>query len=274
MSQKGIKITVKIGGDLLKGDEANTALLEDICGIAKENRLVVVHGGGDIVTDFAKKLGKEQVFVVSPEGFKSRYTDKETAEIYAMVMAGMINTKIVGTFQQFGINAVGLSGFDGGLLRAERKKRLVIVDEAGRKRAIEGGYTGKISSVNSSLLEMLMEGGYVPVISPLAMGLEFEPLNVDGDRTTASVAKAIGADAVVYLTDVEGVMEGGAVLRKIGALEVDSLLEKIGPGMSTKIHAAVDAVKGGVKKAIITSGFADKPISSALEGARGTVISL
>lgn len=268
------RITVKIGGDLIKGEELNRLLLEDLCTLSKQGGLVVVHGGGDIVTDFAKRLGKEQVFVVSPEGFKSRYTDRETAEIYAMVMAGMINTKIVGVLQQFGINAVGLSGFDGGLLRAERKKRLVIVDEQGRKRAIEGGYTGKISSVNSSLIETLLSSGYVPVISPLAMGLEFEPLNVDGDRTTASIAKAIQADAVVYLTDVEGVMDGDKVIRKIAALEVEDLLEKIGPGMSTKIHAAVEAVKGGVKKAVITSGFVERPISSALEGSTGTVISL
>jgi acetylglutamate/LysW-gamma-L-alpha-aminoadipate kinase len=222
----------------------------------------------------AKKLGKEQVFIMSPEGFKSRYTDKETAEIYAMVMTGDINTKIVGTLQSFGINAMGLSGFDAGLIRAERKQRLVVVDEQGRKRAIEGGYTGKITSINSGLLDVLLKQGITPVISPLAIGLQHEPLNVDGDRTTAAVAKAIKADVIIYLTDVEGVLLDGKVVPKIGALEVEGLLEKIGPGMSTKIHAAVDAVKGGVGKAIITSGFTDNPLRNALEGKGGTVISL
>lgn len=268
-----MRVVVKIGGDLLKGNEPNIPLIEDLKELVKGKGLIIVHGGGDLVTDMAKKLGKEQRFVVSPEGFKSRYTDRETAEIYAMVMAGDISTKIVGLLQSFGINAIGLSGFDGGLLRAERKERLVIVDEEGRKRAIEGGYTGKISSVNSRLLEILIEQGYTPVISPLAMGLKFEPLNVDGDRTTSAVARAIKADAVVYLTDVEGVLLEGKVVPKIGIVEVESMLKRIGPGMSTKIHAALDAVKGGVGKAIITSGFAERPIMDALEGKRGTVIS-
>jgi acetylglutamate/LysW-gamma-L-alpha-aminoadipate kinase len=269
-----MKITIKIGGDLLKGKNINKALIEDLKALTKENAVVIIHGGGDLVTEVAKKLGKEQIFVTSPEGFRSRYTDGETAEIYAMVMAGEIITKIVGTLQSFGINALGLSGFDGGLLRAERKRRLVIVDEKGRKKAIEGGYTGKITSVNNELLEVLLRKGIVPVISPLAMGLEYEPLNVDGDRTTAAVAKAIEADAIIYLTDVEGVILNGKVIPKISILEVEGLLEKIGPGMSTKIHAAIDAIKGGVGKAIITSGFADNPLRSSLEGKCGTVISL
>jgi acetylglutamate/LysW-gamma-L-alpha-aminoadipate kinase len=265
-------ITIKMGGDLLKGSSLNTSLLRDLEAATKGHKVVVVHGGGDLVTEMATKLGKEQVFVTSPEGFKSRYTDRETADIYAMVMAGAINTKIVGTFHAFGINAVGLSGFDGGLLKAERKKRLVVVDEQGRKKAIEGGYTGKILSVNSGLIESLLGQGYTPTISPLAMGTEFEPLNVDGDRTASAVASAIKSDLAIYLTDVEGVLKGGEVIRKIDAIEVESLLKDIGPGMSTKIHAAVEGIRGGVKRAVITSGFSDKPITDALSGEKGTVI--
>lgn len=267
-------VAIKMGGDLLKGEGLNTPLLEDLKAVAASHKVVVVHGGGDLVTAMAKKLGKDQVFVTSPEGFKSRYTDRETAEIYAMVMAGDINTKIVATLHSFGINALGLSGFDGGLLRAERKKRLVVVDSEGRKKAIEGGYTGKITSVNSGLIESLLSQGYVPVISPLAMGLESEPLNVDGDRTTAAVASAVKADVIIYLTDVAGVLKDGKVIPRVSALEVESFLREIGPGMSTKIHAAVEAVRGGVRRAIITSGFTEKPLTDAIEGKQGTVVSL
>jgi acetylglutamate/LysW-gamma-L-alpha-aminoadipate kinase len=267
-------IAIKIGGDLLKGEGLNTPLLEDLKSVAASKRVVIVHGGGDLVTEMAKRLGKEQVFVTSPEGFKSRYTDRETADIYAMVMAGEINTKIVATLHSFGINALGLSGFDGGLLRAERKKRLVVVDEEGRKRAIEGGYTGKITSVNSTLIGSLISQGYVPVVSPLAMGAENEPLNVDGDRTTAAVASAIKADVIIYLTDVEGVLKDGKVIPRISAVDVEGLLREIGPGMSTKIHAAVEAVRGGAGRAVITSGFTEKPLTNAIDGKQGTVVSL
>jgi acetylglutamate/LysW-gamma-L-alpha-aminoadipate kinase len=269
-----MRITIKMGGDLLKGESLNTPLLEDLKSVTKEHNVVIVHGGGDLVTEMARRLGKEQVFVISPEGFKSRFTDRETADIYAMVMAGEISTKIVGTLQSFGINAVGLSGFDGGLLKAERKKRLVVVDDQGRKMAIDGGYTGKITSVNSGLLEVLMKEGYMPVVSPLAMGMENEPLNVDGDRTTAAVAAAVKADVILYLTDVSGVLKDSKVIGKISALDVESLLKEIGPGMSTKIHAAVEGIRGGVGKAIITSGFTERPLTNALEGRCGTVISL
>ncbi len=267
-----MKITIKMGGDLLKGKALNVPLVEDLKRVVGEHSVVIVHGGGDEVTEMAKRLGKEQIFVMSPEGFKSRYTDRETADIYAMVMAGKINTMIVGTLQSFGINAIGLSGFDGGLLRAERKKRLVIV-EGGKKRAIEGGYTGKITSVESGLLDTLMGRGFTPVISPLAMGTEYEPLNVDGDRTTGAVAKAVKADLMVFLTDVAGVLIGGKVVPKISAVDAGEAIEGIGPGMSTKIHAAIDAVRGGVGRAVIASGFTEKPLSDAIDG-RGTVISL
>lgn len=269
-----MKLVVKIGGDLLKGDKPNVSLIDDLREFSRGGSLIIVHGGGDRVTEIATKLGKEQKFVVSPEGFKSRYTDRETVEIYAMVMAGEINTKIVGMLQSFGINAIGLSGFDGGLLRAKRKERIVIIDEEGRKRAIDGGYTGKITSVNEKLLDLITTNGYVPVISPLAMGENFEPLNVDGDRTAGAIAKAIKADYLIFLTDVEGVIIDNKIIDKMNVVEAEELLKKIGPGMSTKVHAAIEALKDGVKKAIITSGFIDNPLKKAIEGRSGTTICL
>jgi acetylglutamate/LysW-gamma-L-alpha-aminoadipate kinase len=269
-----MKIVVKIGGDLIKEENINTSLIEDFKEYAKNKELIIVHGGGDRVTEIATKLGKEQKFVISPEGFKSRYTDKETIEIYTMVMAGEINKKIVRLLQSFGINAIGLSGFDGGLLRAKRKERIVIIDEKGRKRAIDGGYTGKITSVNSELISLLMEKGYVPVVSPIAMGEAFEPLNVDGDRAAGAIAKSINANILIYLTDVKGVLVNGEIIRRISVTDAEKILEKIGPGMSTKVHAAIDAIKNGVEKAIITSGFIERPITKAIKEEEGTVIYL
>lgn len=264
-------IVVKIGGSILKDDTA--AFVSDVRNVLAKNRMVFVHGGGKEVTKIAKKFGKEQEFVVSPEGFRSRYTDKETIEIFTMVMVGKINKQIVLNLQQQGIQAVGLSGLDGPLLYAKRKKRLIIVGENGRKRVIDGGYTGTISRVNDFLLRLLLENGYTPVVAPIAMGEEFEPLNVDGDRTAAYVAGALKADKLILLTDVEGLIQNGKVVPKLSISEVQSLLPKIGVGMSTKIYAATEALKLGVGEVLISSGLGSLPISSPLNHKCGTVIS-
>jgi acetylglutamate/LysW-gamma-L-alpha-aminoadipate kinase len=263
---------IKIGGSILRAG-ASFDLVTDLKELAKENRIVLVHGGGVEVTEIASKLGKEQKFIISPEGFRSRYTDRETAEIYMMVMAGKINKQIVLALLSQNVPAFGLSGLDGLLLRAERKKRLIVVDERGRKKVIDGGYTGKISSVNTSLIELLLEKGFVPVVTPIAVSEEFEPLNVDGDRTAAFIAGALKADRLILLTDVQGLVLKGKPIEKISASDVKEALGTIGQGMSTKMHAALEALNQGVGEVIVTSGSGAKPVSSALKHECGTVIS-
>src|SRR5689334_6933203 len=137
-------IVIKIGGSVVDGLHSTT--LADIQALTEREKLVFVHGGGKEVTATATKLGKEQKFIVSPGGVRSRYTDKETADIYTMVMSGKINKAIVGMLLRQGIKAVGLAGIDGGILKAERKKKLLIINDKGRKMMIDGGYTGRISS--------------------------------------------------------------------------------------------------------------------------------
>jgi acetylglutamate/LysW-gamma-L-alpha-aminoadipate kinase len=264
-------IVVKIGGSILK-EGAGSALISDLKGLLAEDKAVLVHGGGIEVTEIAAKLGKEQKFIISPEGFRSRYTDKETIEIYTMVMAGKINKQIVLALQSQGISAVGLSGLDGTLLKAERKKKLIAVDERGRKKVIDGGYTGKITEVSAGLLHFLLEKGYVPIVTPIAVSEEFEPLNVDGDRTAAFVAGALKADRLILLTDVAGLSLKGNLIPKISKTEVKEVLPEIGQGMSTKVHAALEALSQGVGEVIITSGLGEKPISAALKHEVGTVI--
>jgi acetylglutamate/LysW-gamma-L-alpha-aminoadipate kinase len=264
-------LVIKMGGSILK-EGASSELVSDLKTIAEEHKLVLVHGGGAEVTETATKLGKEQQFIVSPQGFRSRYTDKETMAIFTMVMAGKINKKIVLTLQSHGLPAVGLSGLDGALLKAERKKRLIIVDERGRKKVIDGGYTGKITEVKIDLLGLLLEKNYVPVVAPIATSEEFEPLNVDGDRTAAVIAGALRANCLILLTDVEGLLLKGKPVPKITAAEAEDVLSSIGKGMSTKVHAALEALNQGVKEVLITSGVKQQPISSAIKHESGTVI--
>jgi len=264
-------VTLKIGGSTLRSGVPSD-LVSDLKQRLTNDKVVLVHGGGMEVTDIAAKLNKEQKFIVSPQGFRSRYTDKETAEIYMMVMSGKINKQLVLTLQAQGIPAVGLSGLDGPLMRAERKKNLVIVDERGRKRVIDGGYTGKISKVNTELLTLLISNGYFPVVAPVAVSEEFEPLNVDGDRAAAYIAGSLKANRLVLLTDVEGITLNGKSIPRMTLTEAKDKLREVGAGMITKMYAAMEALEMGIDEVIVCSGLAKNPISSALAHESGTVI--
>src|ERR671922_643781 len=263
-------IVIKIGGSVVDG--LHSSALADIKSIAGKYKLVFVHGGGKEVTATATKLGKEQKFIVSPGGVRSRYTDKETAEIYTMVMSGKLNKVIVQMLLRQHINAVGVAGIDGGLLKAERKKKLIIVNEKGRKMAIDGGYTGKITSVDGALVSDLIRNGYVPVISPIALSEEFDFLNVDGDRAAAYIAGGIKADKVIFITDVNGLMLNEKLVNSMTLSQAKAALPKIGFGMEKKVLACTEALEMGVKEAIIASGQIDSPISSAIAHSNCTVI--
>jgi len=266
-------IVLKIGGDIFKKG-LNSKLCSDIKKVLEHEKMVIVHGGGDEVTLIAEKLGKKQVFITSPGGRRSRYTDEETVEIYTMVMAGKINKAIVRWFLSHGVPAIGLSGIDAALLKANRKKHLVIIDERDRKRIIEGGFTGNITKVNTTILELLLKNGYVPVVSSIALGEENEFLNVDSDRAAGHIAGALKADRIIFLTDVQGILLGGEYVKKILMCDAEGLLPKIGPGMDKKVIASVGALKAGVKEAIISSGFVEEPVTSALNHINGTVVTV
>jgi len=263
-------ITIKIGGSVV--DNLHPTTILDIKKIVKQEGVVLVHGGGKEVTKVSKELGKEPKFVVSPSGIKSRYTDKETAEIFTMVMSGKINKTIVGMLQKNGINAIGLSGIDGKIIQAERKKKLLIINEKGRKQAIDGGYTGKITNVNAALLKSLLEQGYTPVISPIALSEEFDFLNVDGDRAAAYVAGKIQSDKVLFLTNVDGLLMDEKLVKSLTLEEAKAIMPKIGFGMEKKILAATEALDMGVKEALIANGQRENPISAAIAHDKCTVI--
>ncbi len=263
-------ITIKIGGSVVENLHSST--IPDIKKVAQAEGVILVHGGGKEVTKTCERLGKEPKFVISPGGIKSRYTDKETAEIFTMVMSGKINKTIVQMLQKNGINAVGLSGVDGQIFLAERKEKLVIINEKGRKQVIDGGYTGKITSVNASLLRLLLEQGYTPVISPVAISKEFELLNVDGDRAAANVAGAIKSDKILFLTNVNGLLMEEKLVEKLTNAEAKKIRPKVGFGMEKKILAASEALDMGVSEALIANGQRENPISAAISHTKCTVI--
>lgn len=263
-------ITIKIGGSVV--DDLHESAIPDIKTVSEREGVILVHGGGREVTKVSAQLGKEPRFVTSPSGIKSRYTDKETAEIFTMVMSGRINKNIVRMLQKNGINAIGLSGIDAQVIRADRKKRLMIVNERGRKQAIDGGYTGKITGVNSEFIKSLLERGMVPVISPIAMSEESDFLNVDGDRAAAYVAGGAGSDKVLFVTDVDGLLVDDRLVTRLSLADAKEMRPKIGPGMEKKILAATEALDMGVATALIGSGKRENPISAAIAQDSCTVI--
>lgn len=264
-------IVIKFGGSVLY--DLHPSIIEDIRQISLNQKMVLVHGGGKEVTNIATKLGKEQRFIVSPTGIRSRYTDKETAEIYTMVMSGKINKIIVRMLIEAGIRAVGISGIDGNILKAIRKTKLTVLNEKGRKMIIEGGYTGKISSVETSLLNTLTGDGFLPVVSPIALSENYEYLNVDGDRAAAYIAGNLKADKVIFLTNVNGLHLDDKLVKNLTSSQAKEYLPKIGFGMEKKILASTEALMLGAKEVIISSGKVSNPVTSAINHVDCTVIS-
>lgn len=264
-------IVIKFGGSVLY--ELHPSIIEDLHQISQNEKMVLVHGGGNEVTNIATKLGKEQKFIVSPSGIRSRFTDKETAEIYTMVMSGKINKIIVKMMVEAGIKAVGISGIDAGILRAIRKAKLTVLNEKGRKMIIEGGYTGKIQTVETSLLNILTENGYLPVVSPIALSENYEFLNVDGDRAAAYIAGNLKADKVIFLTNVNGLHLDDKLVKNLTVSRAKEALPKIGFGMEKKILASTEALMLGAKEVIISSGKVSDPVTSAINHVDCTVIS-
>ena len=263
-------MVLKISGRLL--DHASR-ILEDALGISTSMgyKLIVVHGGGDVVTYYSRALGVEPRIVVSPSGVRSRYTDREELEVYVMVMAGKINNELTAIIESMGYKAIGVTGVHCGILRAKRKERIVIINEKGRKQVIPGGYTGRIVSVNTSCLRGLAGLADAVVLSPIALGVKGEILNVDGDQAASSVASALGAEYLLLLTDVDGVVVDGELVARIPANEARVLAGKVGPGMNRKLLMAAEAVNRGVKTAIIANGLTDQPVANAIRG-KGTII--
>jgi len=264
-------IVVKIGGSLWAS--GIDGIVRDLASIAaRDVKFVTVHGGAAEVSAMSDKLGKKPAFIVSPSGVRSRYTDRETVEIYQMVMAGKLNKNLVAMLEREGVRAIGLCGLDGLLLRAQRKEKLLVIDERGRRRMIDGGFTGKPLSVNGALLNAILREGYMPVVAPVALGEEFEPLNLDSDVAASSIAIELKAEALVFMTNVEGLLLDGKLVPSLTAPEAEELRPRIGHGMMRKVQAAIEAVSEGVPRAIIASGRVGNPVEKALSGSGGTVI--
>ncbi len=266
-------IVVKVGGS--EGVDLD-AVCADVAALVKEGqRLVLVHGGSHLTNEVATALGHPPQFVTSPSGYTSRLTDRRTLEIFEMVYCGQVNKGIVERLQAQGINAVGLSGIDGGIWRGERKKAIRAI-ENGRRRIIRNNYTGKVDSVNIDLINSLLDAGYLPVLTPPAISHEGEAINVDGDRAAGATAVALQAEALLILSNVPGVLRAfpdeSSLITSVKRSEIDHVAETYAEGrMRIKLLGAQEALDGGVGRVVIGDSRGEQPIVRHLNGA-GTVI--
>jgi acetylglutamate/LysW-gamma-L-alpha-aminoadipate kinase len=267
-------IVIKIGGTTGVNIEAVT---RDVAAHVQAGQpLIVVHGGSGETNAISVQLGHPARFVTSPSGFTSRYTDRTTLEIFAMVTAGKINTLLVERLQKLGVNALGLSGIDGRLMMAKRKEAIRIIDpETGKQRMLRDDFTGKIETVNGALLRLLLDAGYTPVVAPLALSFEGEALNVDADRAAAMVAGAVNAAQLILLSNVPGLLrqfpDESTLIRHIDRDQVEQSLEFAEGRMKKKVLGASEALQHGVGQVIFADGRVESPVANALAG-HGTVI--
>ncbi len=265
-------IVVKVGGSL--GIDYD-ALCEDVAALHKTGeKLIVVHGGSAETNRIAEKLGHPPQFVTSPSGYSSRFTDRETLEIFEMVYCGKQNKSLVERFQRLGVNAVGLSGLDGRIFEGKHKDKVRSV-ENGKVKILRGDHTGTVEQVNTGLLTLLLDNGYLPVLTPPGSSYDGTAINVDGDRAAAALAAAFQTEALLLLSNVPGLLrdfpDETSLIAEIPANDVESFMTFAQDRMKKKVLGAAEAVQGGVKRVVFGDARISEPVSAALAG-RGTVV--
>jgi len=248
----GKTFVIKYGGSAQTEDSLKDAFAQDIVllnfiGIHP----VIVHGGGPMISATMKKMGKTPDFVQG-----QRVTDKETMDIVEMVLGGLINKEIVSLINSHGGRAVGLSGKDGGLIRA-RKKLLKKKTPEGEEELIDIGLVGEVESIEPEILASLKDDGFIPVISPIGAGRGGESFNINADFVASSIASALRAEKLILITDVPGIKDkNGNIISTLKNSMIKRLITNgvISGGMLPKVQACSDALRAGVGKTHIIDG--------------------
>ena len=241
----GKVVVIKYGGNAMLGDELKHAVMSDIVMLSLIGvKVVLVHGGGPEISEMLKRVGKKSEFVGG-----LRYTDGETAEIVQMVLAGKINKNLVMMLGESGGKALGLSGIDGGMLKCEK-----------HKGEVDLGFVGDVVDVDAGPIEDALAGGYIPVVATVGTDGEGNVYNVNADTAAARIAAAIGAENLVLMTDIRGLLmdkdDEDTLIGEVYVSDVPSLKRKgiISGGMIPKVDCCVEAVRRGVKQSIIIDG--------------------
>jgi [amino group carrier protein]-L-2-aminoadipate/L-glutamate 6-kinase len=251
---------VKFGGSVDPGPmSADVAAL-----LERGQGVIVVHGGAPEISRLAAQLGVPERTLLSPAGVTSRHTDPAMLDVITLAMTGRAKPGLIRSLAAQGVRAVGLTGLDGGLLRARRKPAQRTVAD-GRMVLVRDDYSGRVVSVATDVLRLLLDGSLTPVVSPPAAGEDGGPLNVDADRAAAAIAAAMGADRLLLLTSAPGLLtdltDAASVLRRC-VLPADGPVPHAATGgMHRKLIAAREALLGGVPEVIIGDGRKPRPLT-------------
>jgi [amino group carrier protein]-L-2-aminoadipate 6-kinase len=265
-------IVIKVGGSLGINYDAVCADLAAL--VQSGQQAILVHGGSAETNLISEKLGKPPRMVTSVSGYESRYTDRETLEIFEMVYCGKMNKGIVERLQKRGINAVGLSGIDGRIWEGPRKPAITIIED-GKKKVLRDDFTGKVEKVNVYLLQLLLSHGFTPVLTPPAISYDGEGMNVDGDRAAAILASALHVEKLVILSNVPGLLrdtqDESSLIREIPFSQIEEFVGFAKGRMKKKVLGAVEALRNGVREVVFADARTSQPVMDALAG-MGTVI--
>ncbi len=242
-SFNGKIVVIKYGGAAMIEEQLKHDFAQDIVLLQSLGMLpVIVHGGGPEVSKAMEQLGQEVSFI---DGL--RVTSSENLKVAEMVLSGTINKEIIAHLNTFGGKAVGVSGKDGLLIEARKKAH-----EGG----VDLGFVGEIESVNPELLLVLLKQDFLPVVSPIGLGKDGITYNINADTTASRIAVSLGAYKIIFMSDVDGVLEKGKLRRQLSSKEAENLIKKnvIGGGMAPKVEAGLFCVKNGVESAQIING--------------------
>lgn len=256
---QGKTFVVKFSGKVTEDKENLASLAEELALMHEVGiRVCVIHGGGKQLTELAKKLGVVQTVI---EG--RRVTDDDTLDLAKMIFRGKINTEILAQFRRRGIRAVGLSGVDGGVVKAiKRPPRDVVNKETGETESIDFGHVGDVVEVDASLINTLLDSGYLPIISSLGADDDGKIFNINADTIASEIAASLGAEKLILLSDVNGIyLNAGDEDTKLSRITVDDARHMIASGRATggmipKLESLIELLSRGVKSAHIISGTA------------------
>ena len=246
----GKTVVIKYGGNAMTDDHLKQSFARDIILLRLVGILpVVVHGGGPQIESLLSKVGKKGEFI---QGM--RVTDNETMDIVEMVLAGQVNKEIVELINHAGGKAVGLTGQDGGLIRA---RKMMVKADPGSQEVLDLGHVGEIESVDPAIIHSLLASGFVPVIAPIGSGREGETYNINADLVAGKIAEILKAEKLILMTNTPGVLDNdGRLLTGLSAREIDALFADgtISGGMLPKISSALEAARSGVHSVHIVDG--------------------